>query len=280
MTKIPDTIKKISNIYTTQISTEENKKFFYKFFSFVLIIFIIAIVMECYFAMITTNSLNDYFAIKYENEIKPHSETEILKIVNEVKPIQNSSEKLNKIAEWEMRNFTDQFWESYLNHDIKVKGLNPPLNSYKYEKTGKIRAEFLSPYANDPYWIQYYRFGSCGEEASLFANVTNRSGYVTRMVVIETGYWFYGIPVQQNNHVWTEVQINNEWYFFDSTVYGEYHVLKIDAYKNRWFGKTEQYDLFSPNQVLSITQLDTKEDVSYRYPKLVSPYLNAYKILW
>jgi hypothetical protein len=280
VSKLNNFLDHIRDIYNNRISTKENKVQIRKICNLIIFIFIVFFIAEIYIGINTTNTLNDYFSIKYENEMKPKSEMEINKIVTEVSPIYNITEKLNKIAEWETNNFTDLFWEKYLKHDIKIKSFNPPIGSYSYENTGKIRATFPSPYANDPYWIQYNKFGACGEEATLFANVTNRSGYVTRMMAISTGYWFYGIPIPLNNHAWVEVKINDEWYYFDPTVYGEYNVLKIDAYKDRWFGKPENYDLFSPDQVLSINQLDTQEDASQRYPKMVSPYLNSYNILW
>jgi hypothetical protein len=203
--------------------------------------------------------------------------------VNDVHPISNITEKFDRIAEWEMQNFTDPYWEKYLGHDIGTKSLNPPVNTYIYENNGKIRAlaSLLvpTPFANDPDWIQYNRFGACGEKAALFSNVTNRSGYPTRIVMVTTGFWFYGIPIQQDNHAWVEININNEWYFFDPTVYGEYHVLNISGYKNRWFGKPSDYNVFSPDQILSVVQVDTQQDIGQRYPKLVCPSPPAYEEL-
>ena len=102
----------------------------------------------------------------------------------------------------------------------------------------------------------------------LFANVTNRTGLVTRVVGIDIGYRFFGLPIQQDNHAWVEVKVNNEWYFYDPDAYAAYHKLKIDAYENRWFGKPENYNNFAPSQVLRVFQADTQEDISKRYPKL------------
>jgi len=232
--------------------------------------------------IINSNALNDYFAIKYQNEIQPQSELEINRIVNEVKPISNISEKFEKIAEWETKNFTDIYW-----HHVVMYSLNPYANSYVYESTGKIRAtrSYVStPYAEDPDWIQYYKFGACGEEASLFANVTNRTGFVTRFVALDLGSWYKGIPLKTGNHVFVEVKVNeNDWYFFDPTVYGADHVLNESPCKdgkpcrNRWFGRPDQYDYFSPDQVLRVYLLDTNEDISKRYSKL-SIYIKNSKI--
>jgi hypothetical protein len=268
-----DKINESINDFYNRIWTKKTKKFLK------LLLFLI-IVIGIFYEISSIIALNDYFSVKYNNEIKPKSELEITNIVTEVKPIQNVTDKLNTIAGWEMDNFTDPYFARYLNQDLDIKSLNPPLPTYLYDNSGKIRADFLSPYNNDPDWIQFYKFGACGEEASLFANVTNRSGYPTRIITVMTGFWFYGIPIPQDDHAWVEVNINNEWYFFDPTAYGEYHDLKIDGYKNRWFGKPEDYDLFLPDQILSITQSNTQTDASQRYPKLVSPYLTSYKLLW
>ncbi len=269
----------------------EKERMGFKRFSFFFSIAIFCFAMSVVFFLIlvplntqlnNSNALNDYFSIKYQNEIQPQSETEINRIVNEVKSISNISEKLERIAEWETKNFTDIYW-----HRVAVKSLNPFVNSYFYESNGKIRAtrSFVNtPYAEDPDWIQYYKFGACGEEASLFANVTNRTGFVTRFVVLDLGSWYKGIPLQKGNHVFVEVKVNeNDWYFFDPTVYGADHVLNESPCKdgktcrNRWFGRPDQYDYFSPDQVLRVYLRETQEDISERYPKL-SVYIKNSKM--
>lgn len=247
-------------------------------FALALIIVVFLIITITY-----TYTLNDYFLKKYQNEIQPQSEFEINQIVNEVRHVPNVSEKFNRIAEWEMQNFTDPYWEKYLGHNIGIQYLNPPLNTYAYNNNGKIRALASSlvpsPFANDPDWIQSNRFGACGEKAYLFSNVTTRLGYQTRIIVVSTGFWFYGIPIQKDNHAWVEINIDDEWYYFDPTVYGEYHVLNISGYNNRWFGKPKDYDIFSPAESLSVVQVDTHQDVSQRYPKLVYPTPQTYEEL-
>jgi len=218
-----------------------------------------------------TAALNDYFSIEYEKTMKPQGEAEIARIVEEVRVIPNFTDKLEHIAEWETRNFTDIYW-----HHSTVKSLNPFANSYLYESSGKIRATrsfAQTPYAEDPYWITYHRFGACGEEAALFANVSNRSGIVSRPIVIDLGYWIKDIiPVQNGNHVFLEVLADDgEWYYFDPTIYGADHFLNESACKDnkpcdpRWFGKPEEYSYFASFQVLRVYRGDTKEDVSDRY---------------
>lgn len=235
---------------------------------------IISMTLSVSFGKLQTDALNDYFSIEYENSMKPQSEAEIAKIVEEVRSIPNFKQKLERIAEWETRNFTDIFW-----HHSTIKSLNPITNSYVYESSGKIRAtrSFVdTPYAEDPYWIAYHRFGACGEEAALFANVSNRSGIVSRPIVIDLGYWIKDlIPVQNGNHVFLEVLSDDgEWYYFDPTIYGADHFLNESACKDnkpcdpRWYGKPENYSYFASFQVLRVYRGDTKEDVSDRYVKM------------
>jgi len=275
------------------LKKEKKNKGTLKFFTFLIILgFCLAGCFVIFsFTLVISNqktyssALNDYFSIKFENEIKPQSEIEINQIVDEVKTITNLSKKLEKIADWETRNFTDIYW----HHSI-LKGINPFANSYMYEPSGKIRAvrSYVdTPYAEDPYWITYYRFGACGEEASLFANISNRTGVITRPIVLDLGYWLFDlIPMQTGNHVFLEVQVvDNEWYYFDPTIYGADHFLNESPCKNgqqcvsRWFGKPAQYNYFSPEQVLRIYRGDTKEDVSSRYTKMSSSIRKFQRII-
>jgi len=231
------------------------------------------------------NSLNSYFDVKYQNEIKPQSEIEINHIVNETINISNFSERLDRIAEWETQNFTDVYW-----HHVSSKRIIPYADIYTYNSEGKIRVAqssiATSPYAGDPDWITYYRFGACGEESALFANVSNRTGIVSRPIILDLGHWEYGIvPVQTGNHAFLEVQLNDdEWYFYDPTVYGADHVLNESPCKNsapcqnRWFGKPEQYSYFASWQVLRIYRGDTGEDVSDRYTRLSESIVNAKRV--
>jgi hypothetical protein len=268
----------------------ENNKLGANYFSMLCLFLILCLVGACLivttimlFDLQKTNSdaITDYFSIQYQNEMQPKSESEITQIVNESKSISNISEKFEHIATWETNNFTDIYW-----HHVGMKSLVPYVNTYVYESNGKIRATHSfanSPYAEDPDWIQFYKFGACGEEASLFANVTNRSGFVTRFVVLDLGTWYYDmIPSKTGNHEFVEVKLaDNEWYFFDPTVYGADHVLNDSPCKNgnpcenRWFGKPEQYSYFSSDQVLSVYIKDTNEDISSHYSKISVHIMNS-----
>jgi hypothetical protein len=276
------------SVYTWLIN--EKNRIGVKKFSILFLIFVLFFGSACFMFLTLTildiqknnsDAIDDYFSIKYNNEIKPKSEIEIAQIVNEAKSITNISEKLERIAEWETKNFTDIYW-----HRPTMKRLIPYVNTYIYESNGKIRAthSFIdSPYAEDPYWIQFYKFGACGEEASLFANVTNQTGFATRFVVLDLGTWYYDIiPSQTGNHEFVEVQLpDNKWYFFDPTVYGADHFLNDSPCRdnnpceNRWFGKPEQYSYFSSEQVLGVHLRETNEDISERYSKISVHIINS-----
>ncbi len=72
----------------------------------------------------------------------------------------------------------------------------------------------------------------------------------------------------KNNHAWVEIEVDNQWYFFDPTNYYAHKIMKLETYNNTWFGKPEQYSTFSANQIRSIVDANTRENVIERYPQL------------
>lgn len=207
-------------------------------------------------------SLDGYFSVLYQTVIKPHGEDEINGILQEVEGIDNDSEKLNAIAAWVTSNFTEYYWEKYWQNDVNWSSIGYLDERYLFDKSGDIRAVAgaykENNYLNDPYWIAHYRIGACGELAHLFEFVANKSGYETRIVAME----FEG-----NNHAWVElVTDDDEWMYFDPTLYGEYHneIIKIPF----WFGKREKYPFFG-GQATRIYDVKTKEDMSEYYPHLM-----------
>ncbi|WP_255331747.1 transglutaminase domain-containing protein [Methanocalculus taiwanensis] len=218
----------------------------------------------------STEQLDSYFSIQYDNQIHPIGEREISFILNKTDTIDNDTEKLEAIAEWVSQNFTYfLFEEKYFNPNYTTKYLDYPINRYLYDSYGKIRPEvhsFISlvfcipsKYANNPQWIAYYKMGGCGELAVLFEDVANKSGYNTRPI---------RATLTENNHAWVEVEVDAQWYFFDPTNYYIYHIMKVEGYNNTWFGKPEQYSIFSANQIRSIVDANTREKVIERYPQL------------
>lgn len=216
-----------------------------------------------------SGELDTYFTILYENTISPEGEHEINSIVNRIAEINDTEEKLEAIAEWESENFTYFIFEKdYFNPNYSSTYLDYPINRYRFDSYGKIRPErsiwdiiFSMPhqYVNDPRWIAYYKVGGCGELATLFEEVANRSGFNTSIIKAD---------LIDNNHAWVEIQIGDEWYFFDPTNYYVYHKMNVIPYNNTWFNKPEMYSTFSADVVRRVVVSSTGENVVDRYPQL------------
>lgn len=238
-----------------------------------LIILVFLVQLQCYINY--SRSLDQYFSLNYNTTIAPVGERNIQLILENISKIQSDKEKLETIAEWEVNNFTELFWERHKDPEYDIIYLDPPINRYGYDNSGKIRAMhsvFLTnEFANDPRWIAYYKIGACGELANLYENVTNRSGFKTQVVGANLRGNFLGFNYTANNHAWVEIEIDGEWWYFDPDVYGQYHVLNLTNYEDRWFNKTEYYDIFTPDQILKVYVSDSREDIGDRYPKLVNP---------
>lgn len=241
-----------------------------KIFGYIFYAIIILTIICCMISpsIQTSLALDEYYSIIYTTTIQPQGEEEIQQIVAEVRNISNTSKKLDAIAAWETKNFTEIFWEDDLGRDLSIKKLDPSLGRWTYESTGKIRPMnspyARNPYANDPVWIAYYRFGACGELAHLFAEVANRSGFETRLVVAK-------LKNPTNNHAWVEIKVDDAWWYYDPTVYGQYYLLDQQGFKDRWFRPIEKYDIFSPDRVEGVYFESNNSDMKYRYPLLVSP---------
>lgn len=232
-------------------------------------IFIGSILIIYLYPVQYSEDLDTYFTILYENTISPEGEHEINSIVNRIAEINDTEEKLEAIAEWVSEDFTYFIFEKdYFNPNYSSTYLDYPINRYRFDSYGKIRPEghstwasiFLMPnqYANDPRWIAYYKMGGCGELAALFEEVANRSGFNTSIIKAD---------LTDNNHAWVEVQISDEWYFFDPTNYYVYHKMNVSRYRNTWFNKPETYSIFSADAVQRIVVAKTGEDVTDRYPR-------------
>lgn len=237
----------------------------------VFILFVILIQFQCYINY--SRSLDQYFSVCYNTTIAPEGERNIESILENVSKLQTDKEKLEAIAEWEVTNFTELFWERHKDPNFNLTYLDPPINRYGYDQHGKIRAmhsQFLAnEFANDPCWIAYFKMGACGELAYLYENVANRSGFKTQLVRANLRGNFFGMDYIANNHAWVEIKLDDEWWYFDPDVYGQYHNLNFTNYENKWFNKTEYYNIFTPDQILEVYVINSHEDIGKRYPKLV-----------
>ncbi len=249
----------------------------------VIFILLIGIILGAVYGMIyeshqISEKLDEYFEILYEKEIYPIGESEIQNFVMYINNLTsekkiNESEKYQLIADFVTNNFTEYYWErDHLNNtDYNFKSFSSLLVNYGYDEYGNVRAVFLSPYNNDPAWIAYYRTGACGELASLFGNITNRTGTPVNMVVAKFK--------NGGNHAWVELILDNgERKYFDPTVYGEYFNFKLHGYGS-WFGNTSEYKVFSAENIAGIYEYESNEEVTWRYDLLQNkPDVNIKKI--
>jgi transglutaminase/protease-like cytokinesis protein 3 len=267
--KRPQFIEKILDY----LYSDEFSKFLKQYTRFLLLVAVITMICGLYNGLQYTGGLNEYFAQEYARVIQPEGDRELSQIVSEASLVPNLTERLEYIADWEVQNFTEIYWERAKGRDVQLKSLNFPINTYIYTDSGKIRAMDTlfahNPYNNDPRWITYYRFGACGELAYLFVNVTNRTGIPTRVIIAELTTNYFGLfDIVTGNHAWVEVRIGDSWYFFDPDAYGQYRVLGNENFNGRWFGRPENYDIFSADQVSRVIDPATGVDVVERYPKL------------
>lgn len=169
-----------------------------------------------------------YLFIPYFLIIKPAGENNTDAIISEVKKINQTDKKLQRIVEWE----TDGFTESFGNDpSFRLPGILGWIGaSYgvyfniSNPQPIKIRPRSIVFY-DDPYWIAYFKTGACSERASLFNFIANQSGEVTRIV-----------SAPGNDHEWVEVNNGNEWIYADPTFYFHYH--NSPGREHAWMDKT------------------------------------------
>ncbi len=213
-------------------------------------------------------TLDDFFNLSYTSKIQPEGKKEIDSIVNEVSGIPNERMKLQKLAEWTIGNFTGVYfkesWETKLwpneygtSPDYNHKYIGDNINGYGYDKDGNIRARSTTQFWKDPYWIAYMKTGACEDVAVLLYELTNRSGFESRLVCS---------PASDLGHMWVEVKIDDEWLYADCACYHDYGGI-------RWLDTQANYtkNCYCLNKVLLYP--DTETDLTDYYvpkPKTVS----------
>jgi hypothetical protein len=200
--------------------------------------------------------LNNYFTVIYDNEVGPKGAQIIDEIVNQTLKMNSTEEKLNYISKKICENFTNPYWIE----DFSYWDINPLSKGYLYDLNGNLRLLQSSKYYNDPKWIAYYKTGACGELAILFSEIANRSGYKTRTIHSE----FPG-----GNHGWSEVLIDDEWWFFDPAVYADYQK-EGSGEQYKWFNRTQNYPWFY-GRMTKIIVVSTNEDRISEYPQPQKP---------
>ena len=219
---------------------QANKKSFWIFLLLVLVIIALP------FAIAT---------FVYFIEIKPHVNTETNTFVESIKNVTDPQTKIREIA-----NFTENgYYQTYNN-----KNLSPfsPLASIwgfqVYDDPQKLRIRANLLFANDPYFIAYFKTGACGESAVLFNFVANKAGFESRIV-----------GTMAEDHVWDEVKIDNRWVQADPTIYYHYytHPKTYPVYVDFWFDNPQAYSKIGwvEGGYSTVFVFDTNEDLTTKY---------------
>ena len=234
------------------LSTVKKQRNTYFIFTIILMLLLVLLLVFFYVqAAVYNEQIDNYFSTQYKEVYYPKGEENINLIINETRNITYPIDKLTAIADWEIDGFVNflqyQKWNTSYNHTRRLG------SNYVYDDEGRIRAE-SGPYQNDPYWIAYHKMGACGELGTLFAYVANQSGFETRLVSAK----YVDIP---NNHVWVEVKINDEWMYFDPTVYWDNHNNKWNLTStDKWYGSLDEQKVWDA-KVLGIYDMENGQDV-------------------
>lgn len=227
---------------------------------------IIGIFLGCVLcADIYNKQVDDYFSMIYESQVVDDGRSQVYDILTKVSNSYDQAEMSSNIglifediAEWETENYTNILVEIDNCGSSSVKSIG----TYKYDANGLIRAQ-AKPYRHDPFWIAHYRYGACGELAALFAYVVNQLGFETR--VVRADY-----ADGSNNHAWVEINVNNEWFFADPTLYWEITKNNATWYTDPWYGPTEDFKIFG-KKVKAVVIDGTDVDVRFHYPNANYP---------
>lgn len=181
----------------------------------------------------------DFHYLSYTKIITKGNDS-IDQIVADTKVSGNTNQRIYKIADLIIQDFTDPFWvhqkESFCTFyrsdgsnwsDWCMYFGNTSFSNitYRHDKNGKVRIQTTNDLSNDPRWIAYQKTGACQDSSILFNETVNRSGYISHVVRAN------GI-----GHFWIEIYLNGEWNTFDIQKYGS----KSLNYLN-WSGKRADY---------------------------------------
>lgn len=184
------------------------------------------------------NDINFHY-ISYSNIITEGNDS-INHFVTDTSYYGKNPQRLNKIADLIVQNFTDPFW-NYQKSEFCTFFREDGSNwsdwcmfygntsfadiKYRHDKNGRVRIQISNDLSYDPRWIAYQKTGACQDSAILFNETINRSGFVSQVVRAN------GI-----GHFWVEVYIDNEWNTFDIQKYGNKSLNHLN-----WSGKRGDY---------------------------------------
>lgn len=180
--------------------------------------------------------------------IKPAGEEEINEILIQVNETNNTFEKLEMIAKWEVKDFTNAYNNS---PDFTLD----PFFRYPVYFDGNVKVRALAPLipelSNNPYWIAFFKVGACGELASLFSEVSKQAGIETRIV-----------GTKGEDHTWVEIKIDDEWIHADPALYFiNYHC----NYNIKWINNPRFYENSKWFNISKVFVKDTNGDVTEKY---------------
>ncbi len=150
----------------------------------------------------------------------------INQIVNQTSDLGQNSTRLNAMAELIKNDFTSPDW----NNAIYTQ-MSPTGSSYLVDARGRIRQNIRDNDTFDlstiPDWVAFERTGRCEEMSVLFYAVATKAGFNMHVVgAAGIGHW------------WNEVEINNDWKYFDLQRYGEVNGV---GDQSQWFGNRSNF---------------------------------------
>jgi len=214
-----------------------------KLFGIFILLILVVIVLP--FAIVT---------FVYFIEIKPHVDTEINTFVESIKNIKEPQSRIREIA-----NFTEKgYYQTYNVKSNPLSSLSSIWGFQVFDDPQKFRVQSRIIFANDPYFIAYFKTGACGESAALFNFIANKSGFESRIV-----------GTRAEDHVWDEVKINNSWVQVDPTIYYYYYndPVKYPGYADFWYDNPQAYSKIGwiDGGYSTVFVMDTNEDLSTKY---------------
>jgi len=212
-----------------KIQKQKLQKFFRGFALSIFLLFLVTVLI--------------YFII-----VAPHVDSEIDVFKKGIKDISDPEIKIKEIA-----NFTEsEYYQAY--------GQTPNFSYFGFETFNdtKIRIRPRLLFANDPYFISYFKTGACGESAVLLNFVANKSGFESRIV-----------GSKAEDHQWNELKMNDRWVQVDPTIYYYYYTdpETYPTYKDLWFDNPQAYSNIGwyEGGYSSVTVIGTNEDLSTKY---------------
>jgi len=185
----------------------------------------------------------------YYVEIIPHVNNEVNAFEANISNISDPQILIRELA-----NYTENNYYQAYNHNPTVSILGFDI----FGDSDQIRIRPRLFFANDPYFIAFFKTGACGESADLLNFIANKSGLESRIV-----------GTQGEDHQWVEIKINGSWVQVDPTIYYYYYTEpeRYPSYKDYWFDNPLAYSRIGwyEGGYSSVSVVETHEDLSTKY---------------